>query len=480
MSAQAAIQPRTIARRARSGVFYGLTWSGIACVVIAIAVSFGMIRYGIASTIAVPIAAICATLGLVRASGRPLVEWTPIIGVYIYRALTKKTVFTRPLGKPRVSGTLGLPGDAARLRVIVDEHGTAFIHDPHTRHLTATLRVTHGGTVLLDPSKQAEFDRGWAKVMDSIARFDTDIAQVKVIERTLPSGGGLLQEYLANRSGELVNSEIGKVYESLVAKQGESLRHESLIAITLDLGKATTRIREMGGGMTGGVNLIREVMQTLQSSVSNAGLRAVSWHSEADLALLIRSVYDPETIPELSSATIGRKVETSGPMAVSETWNWVQTDSSYHQVFAVTEWPRSAIGLMSMWPLILTPGVHRTVSIAARPIPAGKSRREARVKVSDSRTEQHRRAKRLGWEDPEDRAEVAEAEKRLQEVTLHGSREFEFIGLVVVSAPNVDDLRRDARKMRTQAQAADVELRPLVAQQAQHLVTAALPVSRGL
>src|SRR5699024_3716127 len=316
--------------------------------------------------------------------GRPLVDWTPIIGVYIYRALTKKTFFSRPLGKPRVSGTLGLPGDAARLRLITDDHGTAFIHDPHTRHLTATLRVTHGGTVLLDAGKQAEFDRGWARVLDSIARFDSDVAQVKVIERTLPSGGGLLQEYLATRSGELVDSEIGKVYESLVAHQGEALRHESLIAITLDLGKATTRIREMGGGMTGAVNLAREVMQTLHTSVSNAGLNAAGWHTEADLALLIRSVYDPQSIPRLSQGMIGRRVETAGPMAVAETWNWVQTDTSYHQVFAVTEWPRSAIGLMSMWPLILTPGVHRTVSIAARPIPAGKSRREARTKVSDS------------------------------------------------------------------------------------------------
>src|SRR5699024_10099245 len=127
--------------------------------------------------------------------------------------------------------------------------------------------------------------------------------------------------------------------------------------------------------------LAREVMQTLHTSVSNAGLNAAGWHTEADLALLIRSVYDPQSIPRLSQRMIGRRVETAGPMAGAGTWNWVQTDTSYHQVFAVTEWPRSAIGLMSMWPLILPPGVHRTVSIAARPIPAGKSQREARTKV---------------------------------------------------------------------------------------------------
>src|SRR5699024_3347894 len=109
-----------------------------------------------------------------RYAGRPFIEWIPILSTYLLRAASGQTSYIRPLTTaPTLAGTLSLPGDAARLRLITDAAGIAYVHDPHTRHLTAILRVRHGGTILLDPDKQAELDAGWARVMDSIARFDS-------------------------------------------------------------------------------------------------------------------------------------------------------------------------------------------------------------------------------------------------------------------------------------------------------------------
>src|SRR5699024_634475 len=115
------------------------------------------------------------------------------------------------------TASLNLPGDAARLRLVLDEAGVAYIHDPHTRHLTVTLRVNHGGTVLLDATRQIELDHGFGKLLDGIARFDENIARIQIIERTLPSGGGLLTNYHANKFGPLIDTHLAKVYETLVA-----------------------------------------------------------------------------------------------------------------------------------------------------------------------------------------------------------------------------------------------------------------------
>lgn len=480
MSAETVMPTRTIARRGRAAVFFGLTWAGIVFVAAGALVMFLVIGVSFPPALGLPLALTLAGLGAVSVAGRPLYGWVPIVGVYAWREAAGHTRFARDLNRPTIAGTLGLPGDGARLRLVLDVHGTAFVHDPHARHLTVALHVTHGGAALLDPGKQAELDRGWAKVLDALARFDDDVARVQVIERTLPSGGGLLQQYLNGRSGPLVDTQLGAVYEALLAKQGESLRHESLIALTIDLARASSKVREMGGGMTGAVTLAHEVMQTLHGSVPDAGLTPEGWLKEDDLALLIRSVYDPEAIPHLASAAIGREVSTAGPMGVAEGWASVQTDSAHHKVFQIVEWPRAGLGLMSMWPVILSPGVHRTFTLIARPIPVGKSRREAKSNLAETRHERARRRQRRGWDDPEDAAEEAEAQKRLEEVTLMGSREYEFIGLLVIHAPDEQRLRTEARKILGKTNQADLDLRPLVGQQAQHLITATLPVGRGL
>jgi len=65
--------------------------------------------------------------------------WRKALGQHRYR--------TRPM-KPRPAGTLALPGDMARLRVLVDEvTGSAMVHGPYDGTLTAVLKVGHGAFV---------------------------------------------------------------------------------------------------------------------------------------------------------------------------------------------------------------------------------------------------------------------------------------------------------------------------------------------
>lgn len=458
----------------------GLTWPGISCLAIVVVLAFGMILGGWSPAFLLPLMVLLVVAGVARPGGRALVSWIPILGGFFLRAATAQTQFTRRIAAPRATANLGLPGDAARLRVVIDEGGNAFVHDPTMKQLTAILRVTHSGTVLMDTDRQVDLDRGWAAALDAVAKFDDDVCRVQVLERTLPSGAGLSEHYQTATTGGLPgDSPLRAAYAELVARQGEALRHESLVAVSLDLKAAAGRIREMGGGMTGAAGLARQVMASVTTSLQGAGLTSAGWFDEPALALLLRSVYDPQSIEELQGASIGRTVAGAGPMGVRESWTWVQTDSAVHRVFAVTQWPRSEVAPMAMWPIVLTPGIQRSISTIYKPIAVRASRRQAETAVIEANQQKSRRTKARGWTDPADQIEQDDANRRLASIT-RGAREYSYVGLVTVTATDHEELRRACRVMLTAAARADLDLRPLIGQQAQHLVTASLPFGRGL
>lgn len=480
MAADTVIPTRRFAGRAKSGVFYGLSWAGMICAGVALVLSLLMVTGVVPASFALPVIAVLLAVGIIRPGGRALVEWVPILGGHAWRAVRRQTQFARRVGAPRASANLGLPGDAARLRIVSDQDGTVFIHDPALRHFTAVLRVKHGGTILMDRERQAELDRGWAGVMESVAKFDTEVCRLQVLERTLASGGGLHDHYQQNTTTDVPEDALlRQAYSELVAKQGEALGHESLVSITMDLKAAASRVREMGGGMIGAVALTREVMASVQGAVHSAGLSPDGWVTEPSVALMVRGVYDPQSVQRLKGAAVGRRVADAGPMGARESWTWVETDSAVHRVFAVTEWPRHEVDLMALWPMILTPGIQRSISTIYRPVALRRSRKEARTAAIQANQQLHRRSKQRGWVDPGDQSEQQDAHRRLGAIT-RGAREFEYVGLVTVSAESHAQLRRSCRVMLTAAARADIELRPLVGQQAQHLVTGALPFGRGL
>jgi hypothetical protein len=84
----------------------------------------------------------------VSVQGRSLVEGAPVVGNRWWRkALGQHRYRAHPM-KPRPAGTFALPGDMARLRVLVDEvTGSAMVHDPYDGTLTAVLKVGHGAFV---------------------------------------------------------------------------------------------------------------------------------------------------------------------------------------------------------------------------------------------------------------------------------------------------------------------------------------------
>jgi len=289
------LAPVKFSRLPTRGVLLGM--SGLQLVVVgtgaAVLVAALYLGGGLTLACASPITAVCAALAWVSVGGRKLIEWVPVVARWAWRSSGGQLVFRRRVVKPRPTGTLALPGDAASLRQWVDpETGAVMVLDPHRSTLTAIVGVTHPAFTLLDPAEQERRVTGWGRVLATACRSGR-IASLQVMERTLPDSGRGLAEWWS-RHGRDDGSWASTTYAELVGRAGPAgERHASTISISLDLKAAGRAIRAAGGGTRGAAAVLRQEMTTLTAALRAADLNPSEWLGPGDLALILRSAYDP-------------------------------------------------------------------------------------------------------------------------------------------------------------------------------------------
>lgn len=469
-------------RLARTGVLLGLTGPqllvlGIGIVTFVIAIYLGGDMAVIGSS---PIWLTCLLLATVSIAGRKLVDWLPIAVRWIWRGTANQLTFRSQVIKPRPVGTLALPGAAAALREWVDpETDAAMIHDPHAQTLTAVLGVTHPAFVLLDPGEQERRVAGWGRVLATACRSGR-IARVQVSERTLPDSGSGLAEWWA-RHGTDDGSWPATTYRELIERAGPAgERHATTISIALDMHSAARQIRSAGGGVRGAAAVLRQEMTTLVTALRAADLTTTGWLSPDEIAVVLRSAYDPAAAPALERhSSLGRSLATAGPVAVSESWDKVRTDSAHHTVLWLSEWPRSQVYPGFLAPMLLTSGVKRTFSLIYTPVRADLAVRDIRKKKVGLISDAAQRAKIGQIEDAARTAEYQDVLQQESDLTA-GHGVLRYTGLVAVSAPTVGELDAAVAAIEQAAVQASCETRRLVGQQAQAFAVAALPLCRDV
>ena len=87
-------------------------------------------------------------------------------------------------------------------------------------------------------------------------------------------------------------------------------------------------------------------MRAFSRGLHVAGVGVDQWLDARGLAGVIRSAYDPASIPvmerraSIDSAAAGVRPEAAGPIAVDESWDRIRTDSGWHATYWISEWPR--------------------------------------------------------------------------------------------------------------------------------------------
>jgi hypothetical protein len=450
---------------------------GVAFVVFSAAMVTSRV-FGVVTTS--PVWGIALLMAYLPVYGRKIIDWLPVVLHWWWRrAIGQHRFRARPL-RPRPAGTLALPGDAARLRVLIDEvTRAALVHDPHLGTLTAVLQVRHGAFVLVDPATQSIRADAWGRVLGGLATHHRGITRVQVLERALPETGVDVAAWWAS-NGHSDGSWMAQAYTELLAQATPtSERHETTIAITLSLSASAASVREHGGGLRGAAAVMQERMRSFEAAVRSADLTPEGWLTDTGLAWVLRAAYDPRAAETLDSRFVGMSLSTAGPIAVDEEWARLRSDSGWHATLWVTEWPRLDVVPGFLWPLLLAPQVRRSLSIVAEPIPTATALKEIRSDRFDYLSDQVNRDRRGQITDYTSVQELEDVNQREREL-VSGHGELRFAAFIAVTAPTKEALTAAVDEITNAAIESYCEVRVLWGEQAVGFAAAALPLCRGI
>lgn len=466
-------------RLSRRGVLLGLSGPQLAVLAIgAVTLVAALVARGFAVAYVTPALLVCAALCWIRVGGRPAVEWLPVVTTWARRGATGQLEYRARVGKPRPAGTVSLPGDAARLRQWVDhETSGVMIHDPHAATLTAIVGVEHPSFMLLDADEQTRRVSAWGRVLASTCRSG-NVAAVQVLERTLPDSGKGLADWWTNH-GTDDGGWAARTYAELIDRAGPTgERHASTISLTISLRAAARPVRAAGGGLRGSAAVLRQEITSLTAALRAADLTPTEMLGAGEVALAIRTAYDPAVGAALERhGSVGRDLATAGPVAVTESWGHLRADSGYHCVLWVSEWPRTLVYPGFLAPLLLAPGVRRTLSVTFTPVRADVAARDLRRKKTEYLSDAAQRNRIGQIEDAAQTAEYGDVLQQEAELTA-GHGVLRAVGLVAVTAPTLDELERAVAAVEQAAIQASCETRRLWGQQARAFTIAALPFAR--
>lgn len=478
-SSESALTPIKFSRLTLRGVLLGLSGPQLLMTSLAAGTLILGLYVG-AVVMTFPIIGLFVALAFVGVGGRKLVEWAPLGARWFWRSAGGQLIYRRRIVKPRPAGTLALPGDAARLRQWLDpETGAVMVHDPHAATLTAVVGVSHPAFVLLDPAEQERRVVAWGRVLATACRSGR-IASLQVMERTLPdSGMGLARWW--DSHGNQDQTWTSTTYAELIERAGPAgERHATTISISLDMKTAGRAIRAAGGGMKGTAAVLRQEMSTLVAALRSADLSPTDWLTPGDLAVILRSAYDPAVAGALERhGDLGRDLATAGPVAVAESWGSLRSDSAHHSVLWISEWPRSLVFPGFLAPLLLSSGIRRTFTLLYTPMRTDRAARDIRKKKTEYISDAAQRQKIGQIEDAQQSAEYQDVLQQEADLTA-GHGVLRCTGLVAVSASDPDELERGVAAVEQAAIQASCETRRLWGQQSQGFAVAALPLGRSL
>lgn len=114
-------------------------------------------------------------------------------------------------------------------------------------------------------------------------------------------------------------------------------RHTNTLSLFLNMKNAAGLIRTVGGGIRGAA-VLRQEMNALTAGLRSADLTPSGWLTLGQIAVILRSAYDPANAVILERhGQINQQLASAGPVAVNETWTHIRTDSAHHAVLWISE-----------------------------------------------------------------------------------------------------------------------------------------------
>jgi len=475
------------------GVLFGLTAPQVSVLAATLVLAvLAVVRAGPGAGVALLTAGAAVALG--RLNGQPLLDSVPPAMRWAGLRLGRRDQWFAPLPLAAAPGAQpALPPSLAGQRVLAvpvpDVAGgreVAVVEDQRAGRYAATVRVAGSRFVLLEPAEQDRLLQWWGTALAAFCSDRTPVAGIRWSQWSSPAGIEEQHAYLReHRAADPVDSAAAS-YEELIEAAGPlATRHEVLVTLTVAADLVATGRAHRGDRRQAAVDALLAELGQFSRRMKAAGLVVSSPLTPGELARAVRARLDPACVPPLDrrGRSLGDRaglvaVPAAGPLATRAAWTHWQADGHLHRALLVARWPLLDVPAAWMQELLLQTSSVRTVCVLYEPVSRATSRRRVlrdAARIESDADQRAARGFRVGAQHRQAARAVADREEEL----VSGFAELDYVGVVVVSAPDLDGLERATADAVQAGAGAGLELRPLDGRH-DAAVAATLPLARSL
>lgn len=285
------------------------------------------------------------------------------------------------------AGEADLPGVLAGIQIHDGPPTTgqsarpAIIQNRATRTWAATAHIVHPGIGMSDEADRFRMGAGLTEMFEAAtAANQIDLIALQV--RTIPDDGTERDEWVrvnAREDEPEVSSRVSGQLEQMTA--GAAVRREAFVTVVVREDVISKDAKRAGRGMTGRARILYSVLAEVEARLTGSiGCTRVHWLDTSELAVAIRTGFEPGDAPALADAAIHHSVDPSIaagiPVAAAGPTNASTAMRSYRH----GEWestsstillPRKGARMGALARVLVPslPGERRSMTVFYRPVP---------------------------------------------------------------------------------------------------------------
>jgi hypothetical protein len=430
--------------------------------------------------------AVGATVAFGRWRGAPLAETlAPATRLWVARRFGRQRWLRPPLLGDNTDHALPRQLRGLELLERAESPNRAVVRDRRAGTVTGVLRVRGHGFPLASPREQDVVLTGWSGALSPFARERSPVSAIAWQEWAHPIGtddhrGFLSSIGVDDRAHEPATAD----YLALIDQQApRTVAHDILLSVTVDLRRVRMR-RSAGSRLDTAIEALDTELRLFQSRLDAAGLTVEGPLTPSELSTAIRIRSDPGRSRQVTSlarslaAAARRGALEWGPMLVETDRSHVLVDGTLHRCFRIASWPQLPVAADWMSSLLTETPAIRTVTVVMEPVPMGRAARAADREVMAREADADMKTQKGFRVNARERKRLADVEARERELS-EGHAEFHFVGIVDVTATDLDQLDDACADVEQAAAQSLLDLRPL---DARHDLAwaASLPLGRSL
>lgn len=256
----------------------------------------------------------------------------------------------------------------------------AIIQNHAGRTWAATARIVHPGIGMSDEDERSLRGAGLAEMFESAtAGGQVDVIALQV--RTVPDDGTERAEWLrrnARPDEPGVSAQVNAQLDALTA--GAAVRREAFVTVVVREDVISKDAKRAGRGVAGRANILYSLLAEVESRLTGTlGCTQVTWLDTADLAIAIRTGFEPGDLPALADSMIHHQADDSIAAGVPVAAAGPTEASSAMRSYRHGEWesicstillPRKGarMGALARMLVPSQPGERRALTVFYRPV----------------------------------------------------------------------------------------------------------------